>query len=83
MLQIFVFIFYVAELSRNLKNVYDNIKVVDDAVKEFIFMIETQLDNNWSLTRVSFFEDILNVSIYDLSSSNILAIEVIIQLKYP
>ena len=45
MLQIFVFIFYVAELSRNLKNVYDNIKVVDDAVKEFIFMIETQLDN--------------------------------------
>ena len=41
----FVFIFYVAELSRNLKNVYDNFKVVDNAVEEFIFMFETQLDN--------------------------------------
>ena len=46
MLQMFVFILYVAELSRNLKNVYDNVKVVDNAVKEIIFMIETQVDNN-------------------------------------
>ena len=45
MLQMFVFKLYVAELSRNLKNVYDNIKVVDNAVEEFIFMFETQLDN--------------------------------------
>ena len=50
----FVIILYVAELSRNLKNVYDNIKVVDYAVEEIISMIETQVHNNWSFTRFMF-----------------------------